>query len=177
MVIGLPVPPAPAWAGQLATTRLSISTPHRLGWFRRWNAADPTKPDGKEKPYRDRVKPFRFLQHAPLDATLGQPAGMSAGAKLNLVAPYGERRRWVNLHDPAGLTHRVVAYQPTSGDTSVVVARTYGGLVAAHPFHPEPKSLGPDGLPCHERTVGLLPTANRGRRVGTAMDKRTRRAL
>jgi hypothetical protein len=49
-----------------------------------------------------------------------------------------------------------VTYQPSSGDCSVLVGRSYGDLIAAHPFHPEAKGLGPDGLPCHERTVGLL---------------------
>lgn len=81
---------------------------------------------------------------------------MTGIPKLNLVAPYGERRWWINLHDPEGPRHRIVTYQPTSGEEVVVVGRTYKDLVKAHPFHPEPKSLGHYGLPCHKATVGLL---------------------
>jgi hypothetical protein len=143
-----------AWTAQLATTRLAISTPQMLGWFTRWNAVEPKKINGKQGPYQNRVKPFGFLQHAPLTAGL-QQAG-NGNAKCNLVAPYGERRWWVNLHDPEGEPVRVVSYRPSSGDPSMLVGRSYGELIAAHPCHPEAKSLGPDGEECHERTVGLL---------------------
>jgi hypothetical protein len=151
--LGLPALPDLTWLGQLAITRLAISTPQMLGWFRRWNAAHPAKRNGKEKPYPDQVKPFGFLHHAPLAPGLQQAAG---SAKHNLVAPYGERRWWVNLHEPEAAPARVVTYQPSPGDSSVLVGRSYADLIAAHPFHPEAKSLGPDGLPCHERTMGLL---------------------
>lgn len=55
-----------------------------------------------------------------------------------------------------GSPSRVVTYQPSSTDSSVLIGQSYGDLIAAHPFHPEAKSHGPDGLPCHKRTVGLL---------------------
>jgi len=148
------VQPEMPWMGQLATTRLAISTPKMLGWFRRWNAIDPKKPDGARKSYRNRVKPFGFLQHAPLASGLRQ--GGEGGVKLNLVAPYGERRWWVNLHDPAGLPMRVVPFQPSSGDSTTLVGRSYADLIAAHPFHPEAKRLGPAGQPCTQQTAGLL---------------------
>jgi hypothetical protein len=38
----------------------------------------------------------------------------------------------------------------------MLVGCSYGDLIAAHPFHSEAKSQGPDGLPCHRRTIGLL---------------------
>ena len=160
----LPAMPNPEWMGQLATTRLAISTPQMLGWFRRWNAVNPKKPDGRQKVYSARVKPFGFLQHAPLAPGLRQ--AMSDGrTRCNLVAPYGERKWWVNLRDPEGPRYRVVTYQPSGGDASVLMGRSYGDLIASHPWHPEAKSLGPDGLPCHQRTVGLL-----GRRPVIATD-------
>ncbi len=34
--------------------------------------------------------------------------------------------------------------------------KTYADVLAAYQSNPEPKSLGPDGLPCHRATVGLL---------------------
>lgn len=152
--LALPVQPEQPWLGQLATTRLAISTPQMLGWFKRWNALDPKKPDGLQKPYRDRVKPFGFLQHAPLASGLRQDRDGSG--KLNLVAPFGERRWWINLRDPSALPMRVVPFQPSSGDSTTLVGRSYADLVAGHPFHPEAKRLGPDGQPCNQRTAGLL---------------------
>jgi hypothetical protein len=62
----------------------------------------------------------------------------------------------VNLHDPPDARVRVVPYQPSAGDAATLVGRSYGDLIAAHPYHPEAKSLGPDGQPCDRRTVGLL---------------------
>ena len=152
--LGMPAKPELDWFGQLATTRLAISTPQMLSWFARWNAVDPRKPEGAQKSYPDRVKPFGFLQHAPLAPGLRQ-AGESSG-KVNLVAPYGERRWWANLHDPAGERVRVVPYQPSAGGGAVLVGRSYEDLIAAHPFHPEAKSFGPDGVPCHRRSAGQL---------------------
>lgn len=38
----------------------------------------------------------------------------------------------------------------------MLVGRSYGDLIAAHLYHREAKSLGPDGVSCHQRTVGLL---------------------
>jgi len=151
--VGLGAGEEPAWFGQLARTRLAISMPAMLRWFRRWNALDPTKPEGAQKPYALRVKPFGFLDHAPLDPLHPRPAG--AGG-FNLVAPRGERRRWANLHDPDGPRYRVVGHETASGDPCAVLGRTYGDLVLAHPGHPEPKALGPDGRSCARDTVGLL---------------------
>lgn len=146
--------PEREWFGQLAMTRLAISTPQMLGWLARWNTVDPTKPEGTQKPYAARVKPFGFLQHAPLAPGL-RPVG-DGRRKLNLVAPYGERRWWASLHEPASERIRVVSYQPSAGDDAVLVGRSYGGLIAAHPLHPEAKSVGPNGQPCDRRTVGVL---------------------
>jgi hypothetical protein len=155
-VLTLPTLPMPAWAEQLATTRLAISTPHMLGWFKRWNAVNAKKPNGAQRPYGERVKPFGFLHHAPLDQTIGGARRSMRTSKHNLVAPYGDHCRWINLREPDGEPFRLVTYQPSSGDLQVLVGRTYNDLIAMHPFHPEPKSLGADSAPCHERTVGLL---------------------
>lgn len=152
--LALPVQPEMPWMGQLATTRLAISTPQMLGWFKRWNALDPKNPDGARKPYRNHVKPFGFLQHAPLAS--GSRQGGEGSMKLNLVAPYGERRWWVNLHAPAGSPMRVVPFQLSSGDSTTLVGRSYADVIAAHPFHPEAKRLGPGGQPCTQQTTGLL---------------------
>jgi hypothetical protein len=155
MDLGLPPLEDPEWLTQLATTRLAISTPQMLGWFERWNARDPKNRRGVQKPYPHRVKPFGFLQHAPLPPSLRE-ATAGSNKNCNLVAPHGERKWWVNLHEPNGKRVRVVPYQPSAGNTAVLVGCGYDDLIAAHPYHPEAKSLGPDGLPCRQRTIGLL---------------------
>lgn len=101
------------------------------------------------------MKPFGFLQHVQRSAGLRQK-GDAGRTRCNLVASYGERRWWVNLHDPEAAPSRVVSYQSSSGDPSILVGRSYADLIAVHPFHPEAKSLGPDGMPCHQATTGLL---------------------
>jgi hypothetical protein len=59
-----------------------------LGWFAKWNAVDPSKPEGAQKPYAARVKPFGFLEHAPPASGLQQAADVG-NTEYNLVAPYG----------------------------------------------------------------------------------------
>ncbi len=120
------------------------------------------------KPIAGWGKPFGFLQHAPIAPALGRPTGLPASIPwINLVAPYGERRWWVNLHDPDGPRHRIVTYQPTSGDGITVMGRIYGDLIAAHPHHPEPKCSRTNGVPCHEMTIGLM-----ARRPVISLEKR-----
>jgi len=57
-----------------------------------------------------------------------------------------------------------------------VVPQTFGYVLRLYPFHPESKSLAPDGTQCRERTVGLLRRASivAGHRhfVGKETDRR-----
>jgi hypothetical protein len=115
---------------------------------------NPRKREGAHKPYRNRVKPFGFLQHAPV--VLTQAMRATGVPKINLVAPYGERRWWLNLHDPNGPRYRISAFQSASGDKTLIVGRSYYDFITAHPFHRESKSLGANGAPCETRAVGLL---------------------
>jgi hypothetical protein len=64
-----------------------------------------------------------------------------------LIAPAGERRRFIDRHAPAdGFYEASVDFTP----------KTYGDLIQSHDLHPERKFAGPDGLPCRSVTVGLL---------------------
>ena len=75
-----------------------------------------------------------------------------------LLAPYMNRTRawaraaWRNQHDPG---KRVwVSLDPAEPGTATL--ETFATMAAAYASHPEPKSLGPDGLPCHRGTRGVL---------------------
>lgn len=67
------------------------------------------------------------------------------------------------LPNPASWANRSGLYRTewhatrtAARDAAVLVGRSYRDLIAAHPFHAGAKSLGPDGVPCHQRSVGLL---------------------
>lgn len=158
--LGLPRGPARAWWGQLVRTRISVSTTTMMGWFRRFNARDPMKPKGRQKPYADSVKPFNFLDHAPLDPVRGRPPGIARDAPFTLVTvDIGKdtrNARWVNIYDPAGPLYSVVASNCESLGPHTCIGRSFAEVIADHSRHPEMKSLGPDGMPCTAQTVGLL---------------------
>jgi hypothetical protein len=145
--LGLQCDRLPEWANTQATTRISISTPTLHECFQRWNEG---------KPYAEQVKPFNFLHHAALDPVHGRPLGWPKDVPFNLVAPYGERTRWINRHEPNGQRYRVSVNPNHTAHADTVLGRSYRDIIEAHPYHPESKSLGPDGQPCHSQTVGVL---------------------
>jgi hypothetical protein len=59
---------------------------------------------------------------------------------------------------------------------SKIIPQTYGYVLRLYPFHPESKSLAPDGFPCAARTSGLLQrtsiTAGQRHFVGKETDRR-----
>ncbi len=74
------------------------------------------------------------------------PDGVSPDA-FCLVAPAGERHRFVNRHDPKGPVYTAgVDFTP----------KTYADLIEAYDRHPERKFAGSDGRPCRPETRGLL---------------------
>jgi DNA polymerase III epsilon subunit-like protein len=132
----------PAWAYQPALTQIRISTPEQLRWFETYNRT--TK--GDEKPYAERVKPFNFLGHAMPKPLTALPFGATPD-HFCLVAPAGERHRFVNRHDPKSDTYTAgVDFSP----------KTYADLIEAYDRPPERKFAGPDGQPCRPETRGLL---------------------
>jgi hypothetical protein len=112
----------------------------------RWFDTHNRTVKGKDKPYPERVKPFNFLGHAMPKPLRALPDGV-APDRFCLVAPAGERRRFVNRHDPKGAVYTAgVEFTP----------KTYADLIEAYDRHPERKFAGPDGRPCQEQTRGLL---------------------
>ncbi|MDP9369581.1 MAG: hypothetical protein M3Q03_15105, partial [Chloroflexota bacterium] len=94
--LGQPVE-LPEWAHQTALTQVRISTPEQLRWFEAYNRTAK----GEAKPYEEAVKPTNFLGHAMAKPLTTLPPG-SDPARFCLVAPSGERRKFVNRHDPNG---------------------------------------------------------------------------
>ncbi len=103
------------------------------------------------------VEPFTFLV-SPHVAPLGHPPGVDA-QHFHLIAPYTKdarqwsKLRWTDVYsgEPYAITTRDVV----SGE-GIARVQSYRGVIARYRVHSEAKSLGPDGLPCGKRTVGLL---------------------
>jgi hypothetical protein len=92
------------------------------------------------------IKPFNFLSHAMPKALTALPNGVTPD-RFCLVAPAGERQRFVNRHEPKGRVYTAgVDFTP----------KTYADLIEAYDRHPERKFAGPDGQPCRPGTRGLL---------------------
>ena len=139
--LGRPVD-LPAWVYQPALTQIRISTPEQLRWFDTCNRTAT----GKTKPYPERVKPFNFLSHAMRKPLSALPDRASPD-RFCLVAPAGQRLRFVNRHGPKGPIY-------TAGID--LTPKTYADLIAGYDLHPERKFAGADGQPCRTETRELL---------------------
>ena len=146
--LGLPAN-LPEWADLPAVGRHAITTWHLMRPFERFN---------RGKPYKAQVKPFNFMltaQHDPFAASRFKDG-------LRLIGPFEPdprqwlKMKWLNLH--GGEVLRLSRGPYVAKDE--VRYQSYGDLIAAHPYHRETKRTGPDGLPCEERTKGVL-----GRRI------------
>jgi hypothetical protein len=78
--------------------------------------------------------------------------------RFTLIAPFTKdssrwlKQQWVNIYD--GQTYRLA---PAGRRLPYeAVAKTYGDVVKEYMWHPEAKSLGPDGEPGGKQTRGLL---------------------
>jgi hypothetical protein len=132
----------PAMASYAATT-----TP-LLAWFKSYNEG---------RPYAEQVRPFGFF-NTPLIAPDGYPAGHDQDS-FQLIAPYEPdpsrwtKHRYPNRHNPDGPTYAISTVVRGGG---IVRVRSYAEVALHYLFHPESKSLGPDGKPCSPTTVGEL---------------------
>jgi len=107
--------------------------------------------------YRDRAKPFNFVLSPIIDPVGGCPTGADRN-RFTLVAPYTSEPlrwvelQWINVHDgkPFQLARpgKRLPYQAE--------CQKYEDLIKRYRWHPEAKSLAPDGTPCTSRTTGLL---------------------
>ncbi len=132
----------PAWAYRIALTQVRITTPEQLRWFATHNRT----PKGAPLPYQEAVKPHNVLSHAIVKDGTGLPEGADR-SHFCLVAPAGERRRFVNRYDPKRALYV---------DGVDVSPKTYADVIRTYGTHPERKFAEPDGRPCQPGTRGLL---------------------
>jgi hypothetical protein len=166
-VLGLPRTD-PSWFEHPAMMRVAITTPEVLKSMQ-------ARQEGFS--YSKRAKPFNFVLLPILDEIDGHPAGADP-KKLTLIAPFTKdverwyRLRYLNIHDgkwyPLAPANRKRAYEAG--------AKTRGDYVAQYPWHPEAKSLAPDGGPSGTHTHGLLQrkpvVASCFRYIGKETDRR-----
>ncbi len=159
----------PSWFSLPAMMRIAITTPEVLKALQAHQA---------ELPYRDQTKPFGFVLSPTIDKLTG---GYLVGAdpdKFTLIAPFTSdpsrwnQLTWTNVHD--GKSYRLA--QPGKRLPSDAEPQTYRDVVSRYRWHPEAKSLAPDGNACRSHTAGLLQrtpvTADGFRYIGKETDRR-----
>lgn len=142
--LGLPTP-EPDWLDRPAVSKASISKAHTFDAFDAYNAG---------KPRTQQIRPHNFLLnfHVPPG---GHPPVVDP-ARFRIVAPYNSDPRLklsvINIYD--GTNYRTT----TTGlpEPGIVRVKTWRDVLNVYRTHPEPKSIGPDQLPCHRGTKGLL---------------------
>lgn len=159
------------WFNLPAMMRFAITTPEVLKVLQ-------TRQGGL--PYRDRVKPFNFIQSPILDPLDGHPVDADPD-HFALIAPFSsDQSRWVgraylNVHD--GKLYRLA--QPGTRLPSEALPQRYESVVSRYRLHPEAKSLAPDGNACTKQTRGLLRrtpvTAGAFHFIGKETDRRWER--
>lgn len=138
----------PAWLSRPAASRLTVSTWGQLELFAALN---------RGKPYADRIKPGNFLLSFHV-APFGHPTGVDP-ERFHLFAPWNpDGRQWLKLVSIDRYSKQTFRITTTglTGSEGLARVKTYGDVMSEYRVHPEPKSLGPDGQPCHRATVGLL---------------------
>ena len=145
--LGLPQIRLP-WFDVPAMMRFTITTPEVLKVLQAHQS---------KLPYRDRVKPLNFVQSPVISDLGGHPIGCDPNA-FTLVAPYSDDmaawydRAYMNIHD--GEIYRLG--RPDRRLPSEAEPMTLLDVISQYRWHPEAKSLAPDGTPCAGRTHGLL---------------------
>jgi hypothetical protein len=132
----------------------------------------------QELPYSERAKPFGFIQSPLIDRlTGGYPIGVDLH-RFTLIGSFSAHpsewldRMYMNVHDGKSYRLRMRPERmPFEAEATSV-----GEIVDRYRWHPESKSLAPDGTPCTRRTHGLLQrspvTADGVRYIGKETDRR-----
>lgn len=130
-----------------AVGRVSVSSPWVMKALESFN---------KGKTYPNQIKPFNFLLSAHV-RELGHPIGVNP-ERFHLIAPFETNARkcfalpWFDQY--TGRPYRITSSRSQSPREAAV--KTYGDVLSAYEYHPEPKCAGADGKPCSKQTVGLL---------------------
>jgi hypothetical protein len=149
----------PDWLDRPAMMRIKISTPHVL---KRLNKI---------------LRPFNFVFCPLIDGVVGYPAGVNRD-QFTLITPFTKNRKnwltakYLNIYDE---NYYSLSLEQTSR-LDKVIPKTFGYILRAYPFHPENKSLAPDGAPCSRNTRGLLQrmhvVASQPRFIGKETDRK-----
>jgi hypothetical protein len=149
----------PSWFNLPAMMRIVLSTPHVL---QRLNRS---------------TRPYNFLLCPLIDTVTGYPAGVDPN-HFTLITPYTKQREgWtgaecINVWD--GKSYRLALCQGSKLDK--VIPQTFGYVLRLYRYHPESKSLAPDGSQCSAHTCGQLQRASvtviKPRYVGKETDRR-----
>jgi hypothetical protein len=123
------------------------------------------------------TRPYNFLLCPLIDTVTGYPVGVDPD-HFTLITPFTKHREeWtdaecINVYD--GKSYRLATCQNNKLDK--VIPQTFGYVLRLYRYHPESKSLAPDGTPCSANTRGLLQrasvTAVKSRYVGKETDRR-----
>ena len=146
-VVGLPQMPLP-WFDLPAMMRFTITTPEVLKVLQARQLA---------LAYRDRIKPLNFIQSPIISDLGGHPIGCDP-KMLTLIAPFSDDsgswygRTYINIHD--GKMYRLG--RPDRRLPSEAEPMSLLDVISQYRWHPEAKSLAPDGTPCTAPTTGLL---------------------
>jgi hypothetical protein len=165
---GLPCE-SPPWFQLPAMMRFTITTPQVLKVLQARQ---------RDVPYSERTKPFGFIQSPLIDRlTGGHPVGVDRH-RFTLIGPFSsDPSSWFdltyfNVHD--GKPYRLA--KPGKRISYEAEATSFGDIVDQYRWHPESKSLAPDGSQGTRNTHGLLRrkpvTADGVRYIGKETDRR-----
>jgi hypothetical protein len=153
----------PDWLNRPAMMQIKISTPEVL---KRLNKV---------------LRPFNFVFCPLIDGFAGYPADVNR-ERFTLITPFTKNRgnwltaKYLNIYDEI---HDEKCYSLALEQTprlDKVIPKTFGYILRAYPFHPENKSLAPDGAPCSRNTRGLLQrmhvVATQPRYIGKETDRK-----
>jgi hypothetical protein len=149
-----PRAPMPNWAGRLALTRFTVSSPKLQAWF---SGFDDSVPDDEH------IRPGAF-------GLLGHPLGLVAGIGTEARPARGYERdpaRWEDgswYDRRAGREIVVTTLSPVEDPerfsgalaSGAVRLQTLADVLARYRLHPEHKSLAPSGRWADEETRGLV---------------------
>jgi hypothetical protein len=155
----------PSWSRLPQMMRMAVNTYGLLKRLHRWN----------------RFRPFNFF-FAPVLANCGQPANVDP-QRFTLITRFErDQSKWMDApcfnidhrNDTKEYKLATVFDSPHFGERPIV--ETFEELLYRYFHHPESKSLGPDGEPCHRKTRGRLerPHVMGGKRhrIGKEVDRR-----
>ncbi len=155
----------PSWSKCPQMMRMAVTTYDLLKRMHRWN----------------RFRPFNSF-FVPVLANCGQPANVDP-QRFALVTRFErDQSKWMdavcfNIDDPQdGKEYKLGTGfdSPHFGERPIV--ETFEGLLYRYFYHPEWKSLGPDGQPCQLKTRGRLRrphvVGGERHRIGKEVDRR-----